>query len=146
MEYERHHITFISRTMQLLNQYQTSIIGKVPKSEEFEVTLLINCLLGLLIVPKEQCYDKIPLKDFVDLHSWGILPEYVTLPDAQVNNLRQLVRLLRNCTAHGSVTPKGNGREITDLIFEDNQSDFRAIIPVKNLKLFVTKLCESVQR
>ncbi len=64
MEYERHHITFISRTMQLLNQYQTSIIGKVPKSEEFEVTLLINCLLGLLIVPNEQCYNKIPLKDF----------------------------------------------------------------------------------
>ena len=146
MEYERHHITFISRTMQLLNQYQTSIIGKVPKSEEFEVTLLINCLLGLLIVPNEQCYNKIPLTDFVDLHSWGILPEYVTLPDAQVNNLRQLVRLLRNCTAHGSVTPKGTGREIPDLIFEDNQSDFRAIIPEKNLKLFVTKLCESVQR
>ena len=145
MEYERHHITFISRTMQLLNQYQTSIIGKVPKSEEFEVTLLINCLLGLLIVPNEQCYNKIPLKDFVDLHSWGILPEYVTLPNAQVNDLRQLVRHLRNCTAHGSVTPKGNGSEITDLIFE-GQRGFRAIIPVKNLKLFVTKLCESVQR
>ncbi len=144
MEYEKQtHVAFINRTLQLLTQYQTLIRGKVPKSEQYEVTLLINCLLGLLIVPNERCFSNIPVLQLKDLKDWGILPEYLQDSTTQVLNLRQLVRCLRNTTAHGGVTPIGNGSEITALSFED-ENGFKATIPVGQLEHFALTLASAV--
>ena len=145
MEYKQYHATFIERTLQLLIQYRTLIVGKVPKSEQFEVTLLINCLLGLLIVPSEKCYNNIPHLQVIDLKEWGILPEYLQGSTTRVQNLRQLVRYLRNTTAHGGVVPMGNGSEITKLIF-DSGDNFKVAIPITQLERFVLKLADAVHQ
>lgn len=145
MEHKAYHITFINRTLKILDQYQTLVMSNVPNTEQYEVTLLINCLLGLLIFPHELCYTKIPNLSVTNLQDWGILPEYVQDSTQQVDTLRQLVRRLRSSTAHGNAYPAGNGSEITDLVFEDDQNGFKARIPVNQLKLFVTKLGGSVQ-
>ena len=41
---------------------------------EYDATLLLNCLLGLLIVPKEACFESISEDPISDLAEWGISP------------------------------------------------------------------------
>ncbi len=63
-EFER---DFMRRTLELLKQY------KGP----YDTTLLLNCLLGLLIVPKESSIDRIPEDPIDRLKEWGISPKSI---------------------------------------------------------------------
>ena len=55
--YENIDIDFAKRTSKIIEQYKQHI----PRgSENFEVTLLVNCLVGLLILPQQKRYDLIP--------------------------------------------------------------------------------------
>jgi hypothetical protein len=40
-------------------------------------TLLLNCLLGLLIVPKEASLERIPQDPLANLQMWGIPPDSI---------------------------------------------------------------------
>ncbi|MFZ5809259.1 MAG: HEPN family nuclease [Chloroflexota bacterium] len=152
MEYEIFERDFIVRTLKILNQYETLVMGKVAESEQFEVTLLINCLLGLLVLPKERCYVSIPELSLDQLTEWGLAPEFIqswgnhphNLKPEQYCTLLEIVQRLRNGVAHTHVKPLGNGNEITKLEFTD-RNGFRAVVPVQNLKIFVTKLAQSVK-
>ena len=41
---------------------------------EYEVILMINCCVGLIITPKEQWYNDLP-KESINLDKWGITPD-----------------------------------------------------------------------
>lgn len=76
----------------------------------FEVTQLVNSMLGLLVFPQQRYIERIPETPVDDLarNGWPI-PEVVgNYP--QVLNLRQLVRMLRNAIAHCNLEfePGGN--------------------------------------
>ena len=58
---------FIERSLILVQQY------KGP----FDATILLNCLLGLLVVPKESCLAAIPLVPISELEKWGINPNAI---------------------------------------------------------------------
>jgi hypothetical protein len=58
---------FMRRTLKLVQDYQGP----------YDATLLLNCLLGLLIVPKERSIDRIPADPVADLHKWGISPNSI---------------------------------------------------------------------
>ncbi|MFW5332204.1 HEPN family nuclease [Hydrogenophaga sp. ZJX-1] len=63
MEYENDfELSFMQRTLDLVKEY----------NDPNEATLLINCLLGLLILPKESLNNSIPSIDFDNLAEWGI--------------------------------------------------------------------------
>lgn len=66
----------------------------------FEVTQLVNSMLGLLVFPQQRYLDRIPETPISDLASNGWpIPEVVgSYP--QVTDLRQLVRMLRNAVTH----------------------------------------------
>lgn len=69
----------------------------------YEVTQLINSMLGLLVFPQQGYMKNIPktsLKELVE-QGWPI-PE-VDGPYPQVPNLYQLVRMLRHAIAHFNV-------------------------------------------
>lgn len=53
---------FMERSLELVRAY------KGP----YDATLLLNCLLCLLVVPKESCIKVIPLDPIDDLNRWGI--------------------------------------------------------------------------
>ena len=55
---------FMRRTLKLVQEY----------TGPYDATLLLNCLLGLLIVPKETSLDKIPTDPISKLKDWGISP------------------------------------------------------------------------
>ncbi|KFD40514.1 hypothetical protein DK28_0204430 [Peptococcaceae bacterium SCADC1_2_3] len=162
MEYETLERDFITRTLKIICQYEKNI----PKFEQFEVTLLINCLVGLLILPKERFYKKIPNTPINQLKDWGLRADHIIKPGMEKRSLKELtiekltlkevVRRMRNSVSHFKLEVRGDGNEITHLVFSDQHivfSDqhklkkkdvFEAVIPVECLKTFVTKLAQSV--
>lgn len=66
----------------------------------FEVTQLVNSMLGLLVFPQQGYINRIPEIPLADLVSKGWpIPEVIG-DHPQVSDLRQLVRMLRNAIAH----------------------------------------------
>jgi hypothetical protein len=136
MDYDDLKKDLPSRTLDILENYQG----------EYEVTLLINCLVALLILPWERFSNHIPDVDIENLQGWGLTREHVK--KVRCNscgyNLKEIVRHMRNATAHMRIkTIRNNNNEIEKLIFKD-KSSFEAEIPIANLKTFVIKLNQSI--
>jgi hypothetical protein len=76
---------------------------KEDEKEVYEVTQLINSMLGLLVFPKETYFTNIPRKSLEDLKTEGwVIPEVVgDFPQAK--DLRELIRYLRNAIVHFNV-------------------------------------------
>jgi len=147
MDYELFERDFIIRTIDIINKYEKY----VPSAEQNEVTLLINCLLGLLILPKERCFVKIPTNKISELIDWGLTSENIINWGKRPNNmdpnhyetLLEVVHKMRNSIAHIRIVPHAEDNEIKSLEFSD-KSGFKAIVPVACLHKFVTKLSESI--
>jgi hypothetical protein len=56
MEWKTVQKDFIIRSLELLSQYDDYVARVVPLPDRFEVTLLVNCLTGLLVFPFEYAY------------------------------------------------------------------------------------------
>jgi len=74
-----------------------------PQTDMYEVTQLINSLLGLLVFPRKEFVGKIPYKKIIELKQEGWPIPRIKGDYAQVNNLNQLVRCLRNAIAHCNI-------------------------------------------
>ena len=126
---------FIERSLQLVKGYRGP----------FDATLLLNCLLGLLIVPKEKCLAAIPQDPVNELAKWGINPEAIEdfgkadKPDNDPHNLRGLVWRLRNSVAHFRFSPVPKSGEVIAFNFHDS-SGFKATVKLDELRVFVEKL------
>ncbi|UEO27469.1 hypothetical protein K9U09_23350 (plasmid) [Escherichia coli] len=86
---------FVQRTLALIDQYNEMIevLGK-PFREQYNYTLTLNCLLGLIVLPKERALSFLPadrltrqLKAEMGLHE-------SQLPGPEMN-LRELIHKLR---------------------------------------------------
>lgn len=131
---------FIERSLVLVQEY------KGP----FDATLLLNCLLGLLVVPKESCLAAIPLDPIESLGSWGISPKTIrsfgksTGENDNPRNLRGLVWRLRNAVAHFQFKPVPDRGEVKAFNFTD-RSGFDATISLAELRLFVERLASHIK-
>lgn len=107
MRYENVVADFAKRTQANLELIER-LSQENPNSEVFEVTQLINSMLGLLVFPKEEYFDSIPEKSFDELrHDGWQLPR--TRGDyPQVRNLRELIRYLRNSISHFNIEFQAN--------------------------------------
>lgn len=139
MEYEEQfERDFMKRTLFLLREY----------AGPYEATLLLNCLLGLLVVPKEKSFEKIPTDPISDLKKWGISPSSIksvgkrTPKNPHPDTLRGVVWNLRNAVAHFGLTPLHQEGECKGFVFRDDQAGFTAEISVGELRKFVENLAE----
>lgn len=128
--------SFMGRTLTLATEYDGPL----------DATLLINCLLGLLIVPKEALLiEKIPSTAFASIADWGISPSSIKSfgkcdqGHEHEPNLKQLVRRLRNAVAHFKIDPVHRDGKVTAFSFRD-RNDFHAVVPLEELKEFVARL------
>ena len=71
--------------------------------EVFEVTQLVNSLLGLLIFPQQRYYQSIPKIALSELAQSGWPKPLVVGEFPAVKNLKELMRYLRNAIAHFNV-------------------------------------------
>lgn len=135
---------FPRRTLRIIEQYKRC----VRKGRgNYEVTLLINCLLGLLVLPNEHRMNQIPTTSVDELADWEIEPRFIEswgkMRKGQDRTLKELIRHLRNSVAHMKISVRGTDSDIAVLQFSD-QNGFRAIIPTESLRRFVKNFAESL--
>lgn len=78
----------------------------------FEVTQLVNSMLGLLVFPQQRYVDEIEKIPLAELQQLGWPIPKLTGTFEQVDNLNQLIRYLRNAVSHFNIkfVDSGNGR------------------------------------
>jgi hypothetical protein len=157
MGYEKQDIDFIKRTKSIIEQYDEHVMPKVDKKEQFDVTLFLNCFIGLLIVPQQNWYDNIP-EECISSDEWGIEPECIhSIKDKkgrnEGNNIKNVARHLRNSIAHYNFKGISSGagdNQIVNIEFKDFKDEthriqtFEAVIPIAALKKFTTKFIETL--
>jgi len=110
MEYKKFPIEFVERTKNLLESYES----------DYEVTNLINCLLGLIILPFEVAsrkydsdfWNKMSLEEVKNRTQYDLL---VGSEDS-IGDAHNLVRLIRNAFAHASIRTTTNEGEIESVV------------------------------
>lgn len=150
MYYSNQEFDFVQRTIEIIKQYEKF---QIDKKEKFEVTLFINCLVGLLILPQQYWFDNLPT-DIVSQREWGISPEHIsTIKKGETKNVKDIARHLRNSVAHYNfIAFKNSSSKICSIQFRDKKvinktkkeiKTFEAKIPIECLKKFVNKLSDN---
>ena len=142
---------FIERTKLILEQYDKTDFSEVPE-EKYEITLYMNCLMGLLVVPQQVWHDNIPKGDLDE--NWFIEKGHISFcieTGEKRYKIKNIVKHIRNSVAHGRVIPisedRGTNKKITHLRFKDlcgEQPTFEAEIPVETLKKFALKFADTM--
>jgi hypothetical protein len=132
---------FIARTQKNLKAIECL---KQKGGEVYEVTQLLNSMLGLLIFPKERrLYEKIQPK------SWDtMVEEGWPLPsgdNAHVSDLEELIRHMRNAVAHCKFNLTTDHDEISSIEFRDIPSFWTGVYDVASLRKFVYMFLDHIQ-
>lgn len=128
---------FMKRTLEIVQRY----------CGEFDATLLLNCMLGLLIVPRETCLNSIPEDPVSDLSKWGISPNSIQNfgNRRDGNTLQGLVHSLRNSVAHFRFRPFPEHGNVKGFQFDD-ANGFQATISLEEMRFFVERLSAHIER
>ena len=133
--------SFSQHTLRLVQGY----------SGPHDVTLIVNCMLGLLVVPKETMLDAIPESPLSQLSKWGISPSCIKNPgrptktNPHPETLRGLVANLRHSVAHFRIKPVSATGEVHSFEYK-NDVDLHAVIPVAQMREFVSLLAEHLSK
>lgn len=118
LEYE-----FVKRTLSLISQYE-HLKYNYEFTERYDHTLLINCLLGLVVMPKERTRTVIPKHKFTKafLNEIGLVNSKV---NESITDLRELIFALRNSIAHFDIKVESYNDEflIDEIVFNDAMVD-----------------------
>jgi len=114
MEYQNLVRDFATRTLKNLEAVEAAATQD-REAELYEVTQLINSMLGLLVFPEQKYLNNIPRTSIEDLRSqgWPVPAMKGTPPHA--DNLRDLVRCLRNGISHFNLEFTSDGHVLTGI-------------------------------
>jgi hypothetical protein len=117
LEYE-----FIERSLSLISQYE-SIAPNFDFKEQYNYTLLINCLLGLIVMPKERIVSYIPKKRLTQEFKKKIGLENSKVSN-DIKNLKDLIIALRHSIAHFDIKVESYNKDflIDEIVFMDNSN------------------------
>jgi hypothetical protein len=157
MNYSQIERDFIERTLTILDQYDT-LKRHLEEPDQYEVTLLINCLLGLLVFPQQLAHNRsnqwltgdkleavaadwgLAKSDIIQL---GHDPKTKVAYDWPTFTLRNLIRALRNAVAHNGFTATSDGQHITHIEFTNRDTGFKMRLSVQKLRNFTRALAKS---
>lgn len=114
---------FAERTLKLISQYERDMF-RYDFNEQYNHTLLINCLLGLIVFPKERFLTHIPnerllssLREEMGINNSIINPQYQTI--------RDLIIAMRHSIAHSSIDFNSQDENflIDTITFRENEND-----------------------
>ena len=107
-------------------------------AEVFEVTQLVNSLLGLLVFPQQQYFTSIPRIPLAELENFGWPSITITQGESECQTFVDVVRFLRNGIAHSNISflPDGNGQIRSMRIWNQfrGQRNWEAEITVSQLR------------
>jgi hypothetical protein len=136
MEYKNLVRDFVLRTRKNL-EFVEATIQADPDAQVYEVTQLVNSLLGLIIFPKERYFEHIPEISIDELKRIGWEIPKVTGNFNQVRDLRQLMRYLRNSIAHSNLEFDSDGYTLTGIRLwncRDHQKNWEVRLTIVELR------------
>ena len=140
---------FIARTKTILSQYEDYFNGKEVKGEKYEVTLLLNACVGLLILPQQKWVNNLP-EVLISEQDWGIDISHIGfIKESETKTVKAVVTHLRNSLAHYNfIAFNDSNNEISEIHLLDytnkerKTKTFDATIPVENLRRFLNKFSQ----
>lgn len=142
----------IKRTKEIITQYDSF---KLPPQKNYDVTLLLNCCIGLLVVVYEKQNDACFLKtNMLPLSDWHIDEGNITIiktrnMNDQIINLDNVCKHLRNSIVHCHFKALSHKGQLIDSLVFDDYSDnneipehqtFHYTTSVDDFKAFLEKL------
>lgn len=127
---------FLERTLSIVENY----------NGEYEVTNLINCCLGLIIIPKQRLIDTLPDYTFSDNDkTFKIDKSNLKLIKNRDFSLKNVLRQIRNGLTHARIEQKTLhnriiGIRISDRYNENSDDNFIIELTTDELKEFSLKL------
>ena len=127
--YKHFESEFVERTLHLIGQYE-SILYKYDFNNQYNFTLLTNCLLGLIVIPKEKAFDFLPNERIVSQlkKDMGIVHSSF---NSDIKDLRSLITEMRNSISHSDIRFISNDDEeflIDEIQFRDKHKGKNYII------------------
>jgi hypothetical protein len=131
---------FIFRTKMIIKQYDDYFEDKSGK-EKYDVTLFLNALVGLLILPQQFWFDFLH-DELVSKKDWGIDPSHIGfIKRNEKKSVKNVARHLRNSISHYRFKAFANSKkDIHQIDFEDEfrgKRTFQATIPIEFLRKFI---------
>lgn len=138
LEYKNLTLDLGLRTLEILKQYEAAV--PLSSDASYEVTLLINCLLALIVLPKEKGGSFLPSKPISSLSEWGISRSVFALEPHKT--VKELVERLRGGVAHLAVDFEVDAdQKIEFLIIKDDDGrSSLAKFHVSEIKPFLENL------
>lgn len=128
---------FVERTLHILENYEGP----------YGVTLLINCLLGLIVLPREKDFNHITEREGIRFHDLGLkqgeIRSWGSIAEGERTAARFL-RCMRNAVAHIKIESISREGEIESLRFTDS-SGFEAVFEVERLKDMAYRLSDFIR-
>ena len=148
---------FFERTLKIINQYDE--IGFSPK-DNYNATLLCNCLMGILVYPEQEYYKEIDetfLSDATKQTLDNSVKKSGVKKRADENELQYIFRRMRNAVSHRHVKfPKSNIKNDNAIksicLYDDEKYDkkqnledyeFKIEIQVADLKEILIEFCNN---
>ena len=136
MEYTDFKTDFVNRTIE--------IIDKLSDKTDYEVTLLINCLFGLIVIPTEYKYHRGNYKKY-EKYCLEKINQYSSRWNCKDEH--QLVKCIKNSLSHLNFHTASDGGKISLVKFKDKLKDdteFHTEIEftVDNLKEFALEMAK----
>jgi|JI10StandDraft_1071094.scaffolds.fasta_scaffold700842_2 hypothetical protein len=138
--YKERDLDFIIRTRKILKQYD-ALFSNIEEKDYYNVTLFINCCIGLIIIPRQELNQEIPT-EIINEDKHGISTDSITLIKENVKQFNYVVSHIRNSISHNNFYMDGQDNKIDRILFEDylpgqnGIQTFKAEISFEGLKKF----------
>ena len=120
--YRHIEIDFIDRTLNLIAQYEKDL-HQYPFERQYNHTLLINCLLGLVVFPKERAISYLP-NQRIDNNLKNEMGIIHSTFNPEITELKILIQALRHSIAHFDISFESDDEEkflIDRIVFRDEK-------------------------
>jgi hypothetical protein len=145
-------IEFVERTLRLIEQY-LGVVNQFKFEEQYNYTLTLNCLLGLIVMPKERIVSYIPTDRLTSefKKKIGLVESHIF---GDIATLRDLITKLRHSVAHFDISVESEDeRRLVDWVeFKDSENGdltiakFRANEIVPFLQYYGRCLIENMRK
>lgn len=150
--YTNLELDFIERTIRLIGQY-TDMIQGLEFEDKLNYTLTINCLLGLVVMPKERVITYIP-KEPLTVELLSAIGLNSSTIDGSIKDLQELIQHLRHAIAHFDVKVISNcENKLIDFIEFKGRGNQPGVIArfaapeiYPFLQYYAQVLCENLRR
>lgn len=142
---------FAQRTLENLEFIETQVDeyrNKRSMVQVFEVTQLINSLLGLLVFPKEEFYQQ--RLQSIDIRSLGWVKIIQDTDFPQFTDLGDLIKKLRNSVSHFHIASDVDRVDELDYLYfwdtnpHNGNQNWGGQISVADLREFVKRFAEGI--